>query len=289
MDTIVRCTACSSNETEFLFEKSGFRVFRCVQCGVGFYSGTPGATERRALYSRTYFTEGGAGYPDYVGDQTTHRRQARYYLRQFKRRGISTGRLLDVGCATGFFLDEARLQGWDVYGYDISDYAVQHARDVLGLPVVCDDFVDAEVQEGSFDLVTLFNVFEHLPSPWALEEKLARVTRPGGHLAIETWDRSSLVARLLRGRWHQYAPPSVLFYHDRASLLQLFSSSRWRLVGYGRSIKWISLEHGISVLRGAAKPGLRTRILTRIAQSPLGSVYLPYGLGDLVLAIFQRR
>ncbi|HEX7049741.1 MAG TPA: class I SAM-dependent methyltransferase [Longimicrobiales bacterium] len=283
------CPACGGAALGLLFAKDGYPILECGACGLVFHPAEPAAESIAEMYSAAYFTEGAYnGYPDYVGDGAVHRRQARYYLRQLAKCGATGGSLLDVGCAAGFFLDEAARAGWRVAGCDVSDYATRHAREVLGLDVVCADFLDADLGDRTFDVVTMLNVFEHLPEPAAVMARLTALVKPGGLLLIETWDRSSMVARLLGRRWHQYAPPSVLFFYDRASLCRLFDARQWRLVRYRPSLKWISLTHGLAVLADGARPTWKRRFARMFMASPLGDIQVPYMFGDLVLATFQR-
>jgi SAM-dependent methyltransferase len=279
------CPVCASEGPEPLLEIRGHAIAACGACGVAYTETEEGGPDPETMYSEGYFTEGGAGYPDYVRDEPTHRRQARATLRKLGALGIAPGRLLDVGCAAGFFLDEARLAGWDVQGCDVSAYAAEHARTALGLDVRKGRFSDLALPAGDFDVVTLLNVFEHLPDPRRVVAALERIVRPGGHVVIETWDRGSTVARLMGRRWHQYAPPTVLFFYDRASLGRLFGGDAWEAFRWTRASKWISLAHGLSLLghgRGREGPA------TLLGRDLLWRLGVPYALGDLVLAVVRR-
>jgi SAM-dependent methyltransferase len=254
----------------------------------------PGADKLAALYSAQYFTEGGAGYPDYIADERTHRRQARTYLKKIERLGRARGNLLDVGCAAGFFLDEARHRGWTVHGCELSGYARAHATDALGLDVAPMGFLDPSFAPApqSFDVITLFNVLEHIPNPTAVAEKLFMLLRPGGHLFLETWDPRSWLARLLGPRWPTYAPPTVLYSFSRRTLGQLFTADRWERLSYRPAMKWISLDHGLSLLEFEAEHLPLSRFLVpglgAVRRSFLGRLDVPYCLGDLALAVFRR-
>lgn len=282
------CPGCGAAGAQPALAKDGYQILHCRACDLRFLAHTPSADELAELYSDRYFTEGKTGYPDYIKDERTHRRQARRYLARLGRFHAAPGALLDVGCAAGFFLDEARQRGWDVTGCDISEYARRHAEGVLGLRVVCAPFLEAPLAPSSFDLITLFNVLEHLPQPRAVSERLYGLLRPGGRLLIETWDSRSLVARTLGGKWHQYAPPHVLSWHSRRSLDALFAAPRWRRIHFERSAKWISLEHGLTLLAELARSRGLARALGALGHSRLGSFEVPYYLGDLVLVGFQR-
>ena len=209
-----------------------FTLWECRSCRLVFSVPVPGSVELPELYSEAYFTGGGPGYVGYLNDEATHRTQARRYLARLAREGQLRGRLLDVGCATGFFLDEARRAGWDVAGCEVSGYAAAHARNGLGLDVQCAPLLETSYPPASFDVITFFNVLEHIPEPRAVAERVHALLKPGGLLVIETWDRDSLAARAAGRRWHQYSPPFVVSYFNRRSLACLFGPDRWHLARY---------------------------------------------------------
>src|SRR5687768_2230444 len=217
------CPVCDSKAVEFQFAKRGLAIVRCSDCDTAFHPAKPTVNTLRDLYSDRYFTAGGfEGYPDYVGDEPAHRKQAGYYLSHIRKLGIPPGRVLDVGCAAGFFLDEARKQGWTTVGCDISEYATAYGRNVLDLNLVTGPLLEADLPAESFDLITLFSVIAHLPHPRAVAERLHSLLKPNGFLLIETSNRDALMPRLLGPRWHLCSPPSVLFFFNRKSLQRLF-------------------------------------------------------------------
>jgi SAM-dependent methyltransferase len=284
-----RCPVCLSQTVRSALQKDGVPILRCEDCRLRFCPSEPDRAALARLYGEAYFTGGGDGYEHYLQDEATHRRQARRYLRRIARLGIRPGRLLDVGCAAGFFLDEARCAGWQVTGVDVSPYAVRHAREVLGLDVHRGDFLAVDLPPNGFDLVTAFNVFEHLPSPRATADRLARLVRPEGFLLIETWDAESLAAGFLGARWHQYSPEYVPYYYTRRSLERLFGRAVWRTVAYGRWAKWISVERACAVLAHTLPTPRVARMIRAVGDGRLGALELPYALGDLVLLAMQRQ
>jgi SAM-dependent methyltransferase len=216
-------------------------------------------------------------------------------LNKIEKLGVKRGRLLDVGCAAGFFLDEARRRGWDAHGCELSAYAHAHATEALRLDVKRSGFLDPAFTPSaeSFDVITMFNVLEHIPDPAAVADRLFALLRPGGFLFLETWDPRSLFARVLGSRWPTYAPPTVLYCFTQRTLGQLFDDLRWSPIAYRPAIKWISLDHGLSLLEYEAAHSPFARVvgplLAAVRRSFLGSVDVPYCLGDLAVAVFQRK
>jgi 2-polyprenyl-3-methyl-5-hydroxy-6-metoxy-1,4-benzoquinol methylase len=293
-ETDESCPVCGVASPPLAFVKNGYPMHRCVSCELVYSSRPPAGDKLEALYSAEYFTDGGAGYPDYIADERTHRHQARTYLKRIAKLGATPGSLLDIGCAAGFFLDEARRVGWQVRGCELSAYAHAHASKKLGLDVVRAGFLDPAFAPPpqSFDVITLFNVLEHIPNPTAVVDKMFSLLRPGGHLVVETWDPHSLLARALGSRWPTYAPPTVLYCFTKRTLAHLFDSTKWTRISYRPSMKWISLDHGLSLLEYEVEHTPLARVTRSVfgavRRSFVGGLDVPYCLGDLALAVFRR-
>jgi SAM-dependent methyltransferase len=284
----LECRVCLSRATSLHFVHEGSALIKCSGCGVVFSLDEPDLDRIERHYSTDYFVGGAVEYADYLADEPAHRSQARHYLEAMRRLGIGGSSLFDIGCAAGYFLDEACKAGWSVRGCDVSESAVAHCREVLGLEVARGDFLQASDGLSGLDAVTAFNVFEHLPRPRVVAERLAGMVRPGGHVVMETWDHQSWIARLLGSRWHQWDPPFVPYYYTRSALEALFPSGEWRLVHYGPFGKRISLGRALTAVRGRYLPGSLGGVVGRLAASKVGGLHLTYGLDDLVLVAFKR-
>lgn len=283
----IRCPVCNGGSCQPLFLKDGLPLLRCDSCRLAFTPHEPIPQDLPRLYGEDYFTAGGSGYRAYVGEEATHRFQARRYLRRLAT-VKAPGTLLDVGCAAGFFLDEAKRAGWTTLGLDASPYAARYARETLGLEVRTSGFLEADwLGDCKFDVVTMLNVLEHMADPVAVERQLCALIPSGGLVAIETWDSASVVARLFGRHWHQYDPCYVPYYHCRASLTRLFPSSRWITVATGSACKWISLKRGLEII--ADRGRIARRFLNHVARSSMGRWQVPYLTGELLFLILERR
>lgn len=279
----VPCPCCAGTAWSDSIDKEGHRYVACDACGVVRLDPLPSAEAAAALYDEGYFTEStSGGYHDYLADEAIHRRNARRHLDRLERLGARPpGRLLEVGAAAGFLLDEARARGWEPVGVEIGPVAA-HARDELGLTVHA-ELAAALRPDAPVDAVVMNQVLEHLTDPRATLEQVAEATAPGGVLTIETWDRHSAVARRLGARWQQVTPPSVLWLFADDDLRRLVSGAGFDEVEVRVATKWVS----VATVLGQSAGG--SGVVRRIAGSRLGSIGLPYRLGDLVVVTARRR
>jgi len=240
----VKCELCG-HSGQMLPRFPAVEIFECPECGLVFHAGS-GSSD---LYSSEYFA--GGEYHDYRGDERVLRRNFRKQIARLRKLAPG-GRLLEIGCAYGFFLDLARAH-WDVSGVDVSEEGVAHAREVLGLAVERADFLDTLETPETFDLICLWDTVEHLPHPARTIEKAARALKPGGALVMTTGDIGSFVARWRKQRWRQIHPPTHLYYFSQKTLSRAVEQAGLRVeeitsVGYWRSLR--SMLYGIFALGG---------------------------------------
>jgi SAM-dependent methyltransferase len=145
--------------------------------------------------------------------------------RMVERAAPGRGRFLDVGCATGNFLDTMRRAGWQVQGVEPDEAAAAYARERLGLPVFTGRLEQAALPAGAFDAATLWDVLEHVHAPRAVLAELARIIRPGGVLLLALPNPDSLEARLLGPHWVGWDLPRHLNLFRPRALRALLAES----------------------------------------------------------------
>jgi 2-polyprenyl-3-methyl-5-hydroxy-6-metoxy-1,4-benzoquinol methylase len=142
----------------------------------------------------------------------------------------SKGKLLDIGCAAGFFLKYARENGWNVEGVEFSKELSNYARIKLKLTVHIGALSTMNLRPASFDVITLIGVIEHLDNPRSVVDEITKILKPGGILIILTENVGSFLPKVLKSAWNGYMPPEHLSYFSKKSILELIHHKGLKLV-----------------------------------------------------------
>lgn len=283
----VSCPCCEA--TAWRPRWSGFVV--CQQCGlmtVAEWLGAGFSSERlQQLYGPAYFH--GGEYADYLGDKPALTKTLAGHLQAVQRRVPPGSRLLEIGCAYGFFLELIAQKYPGSVGLDVSAEAVAHAR-ARGLDARCGDVLTVAL-EGQFDAVCLWDTLEHLAQPRVALERCVALLKPGGHLFLSTGDRGSWLARLQGRRWRQIHPPSHLFYFSRSALRALCQGLgvqvlEFETVRVYRRVR--SALYTLQQLRPGSISGRLAIRLLRFLPTWLLDADVPLNLGDTVRMTARR-
>jgi 2-polyprenyl-3-methyl-5-hydroxy-6-metoxy-1,4-benzoquinol methylase len=192
---IRECVICKSSFTKVVFKEFEIDILRCTRCGHVFSS-----FERSQDYNGYFGSEAVKPSADYFWQVDAHAAMYDDFGRRFL--AGKEGRLLDFGCGLGFFLKRfAPLKKWEMRGCEISRSAVDFARDNFGLcDIFCGKIKDAPYQKESFDIITLWDVIEHIPYPDDIIFDLKAFLKPGGFIFLHTpnIDITLLAARLTK-------------------------------------------------------------------------------------------
>lgn len=291
------CPVCGRDvdrERDRRWRKDGFDIVRCRSCGLLFRFDLPAREELDEIYGGAYFdaaegTTHGQGYHDYLGDEAVHRLNARRRLSVLEALSESKGALLDVGAAAGFFVDEARLAGWEAVGVDIADPMVRFARERLNVEVTRTTLAEAGIEDESFDVVTLWDYIEHSTDPLDELLRVARALRPGGVIGLSTGDAASTVARLSGSRWHLLTPRHHCFFFTRSTLRVALEKAGFEIESMRRAGAVYPVSYLIYKLRTLAPLPLLGASAERLRGTRLGRVSVPVNLGDIVTVWARRR
>jgi SAM-dependent methyltransferase len=230
-------------------------------------------------YGPDYFQ--GAEYVDYVGDRNVHLKTLSAHLRLVQCYVPRGGRILEIGCAHGFFLELIRELYPRSVGVDLSEAAVAEA---------CKRNLDARAGDLSemnfpdpFDAVCLWDTIEHLPRPFEVIQCASQLLKPGGCLFLTTGDFGAWLARWRGLKWRQIHPPTHLFYFTRSSLQKLSAKVGLKVDRFGTVTVYRRLGSAFQALerfRGDSLGGRLARIGLRAVPKGILDWGIPLNLGD---------
>lgn len=230
-EAIDSCQLCGSGARELKFRDGAFSVFTCKDCGLVYVTPRLRADVLADVYNEEYWKSDNPklrGYADYA-------RESKLYLKTFRKRMAlvsrylpAQGKVLDVGCAAGYFLRVVHEQGHDVQGVEVSSAIAKEAIANLGEARIHVGTLDEArlckpYQPASFDLITLWDVIEHVPNPQALLRSVRELLKPSGTLLLETQNVASRWARLLGPAWHHYKHHEHLYHFTPATITRLLA------------------------------------------------------------------
>jgi 2-polyprenyl-3-methyl-5-hydroxy-6-metoxy-1,4-benzoquinol methylase len=205
------CTICGDSMRK-LWSCSGHCYFACPHCQFVRVAPVPRKEVLRDYYDKAYEV-------DREGYRKSLRRYGHQDLEFLERLIDGNGRILEIGCSWGFFLDVASKRGWRVQGIELSPTAVRWAVDNLGLRVTCGTVEDSLLtEETSFDVVVAWHVIEHVQDPISFLNIVRDRLRPGGLLALRTPNIRSVSARLNGRAWQWVGAPAHLSLFSLKSL-----------------------------------------------------------------------
>ncbi len=203
------------------------------------------------------------------------------HLRPLEKIKAPPGKLLDVGAYVGVFVEIAAQHGWDAYGVEPSKWAVEQAR-ALGLHLIEGTMASPELEEASFNVVTMWDVIEHVADPFGEIQLAHRLLKPGGLLVVHTMDIDSLFARVMGKRWpwlmemhiYYFSQHTLRMMLEKAGFTVIHSAAQGRYLRLGYFATRIS---GFSPFLGRALGGLFR--LLHLREMPI-----PLNFGDLFTA-----
>ena len=227
------CNGCGGSSRELIFVKDGYRLVRCSACALAYIDNPPTPEELKRLYS------GAANYHAELQDPKSDAyaamaRTADQHLR-IVRKYRSNGRLIDIGCSTGLFLDRAARSGFHVEGVEYSSDSADYARTAFGVTVTEGDVRDAPA--GPWDVLTMFDVIEHVRDPAADMRAAADLLASGGLFIVSTPDIDGLFPRLSYrlakklDYWPHPEPPYHLFQFSKRTLAAMLEKNGFEVLG----------------------------------------------------------
>lgn len=300
------CAVCQSAERIPLYHpaRSPGPVMRCAGCGFVYvadiqrdeaiidHDSVAGYVEERLLHSADLNDLVGSWEMTELlrkrGEEALLRAGAFDALQYILPLRQPPGRLLDFGCGWGFFLGAAKELGWEIHGLEPLPGHAIYARAQFGAEVVTDVLRSNMFAPESFDVITAFQVFEHLPDPAGNLEILQRALKPGGVILIEVPNINTWSVRLL-GKRHRHFVHDHLNFFSTDTLSALLARHGLKAVAHYSPTRRISVRYLTTVWGGRYLPSTARELLIRtLKQTPLWGYPLRLNLGDIVAVVGQK-
>lgn len=218
-ERVTQCYVCNS-EKIFLFKKvHSFTVYKCKACKLIWVGDVINEERLKSFYSSDYYTNfyvKRTGFKNYVGNENNYRRNSRNNINIISKvKKIDGLRILDIGCACGFYIDEIqKLNKCDVYGVEFSEWAIEYAKENLGLKNIYFQEKNDHFHFGDnyFDIVFLLGTIEHVINPREMLAEINRMLKPEGLLMITTLDTKSSIP------FYLIKPPEHFYYFNHHNL-----------------------------------------------------------------------
>jgi SAM-dependent methyltransferase len=213
--------------------------YGCPVCETLFQHPMPTIDQMRAYVDDEYAS---GVYNDYVAAAAL--KSLTFSRRAQRIRARATGRLLDVGASCGFFVQEALALGFDAYGVELSASAIAKAPAQLVSRLTLGDVNTLALEETEpFDVVTAFDLIEHVFDPIAFLQEVRRVARPGALLAITTPDVRHALRYILRARWPMFQPLQHTVLFSQRGLRLALSKAGYEDIEIGPASKTLTADY----------------------------------------------
>lgn len=228
-------------------------LLKCKYCGLVRSPDKNFLFNPTSLYNSRYFK--GKDYLDYSTEKSALTKNFAQRLSLMQKQ-IATGKILDVGCAYGYFLELAKRKGFRVEGVEVNSQVAKKASICTGAQIHVGDFLKLKLKPKSYEMITLFDVVEHLKSPSDYLQKAYTLLKKHGRIVVETGDVASSLATIQKQAWRLVSPQIHLYYFSGKTLSLLlrqigFKNISIQKVGFWRTAgqivyrsagkKWLSL------------------------------------------------
>jgi SAM-dependent methyltransferase len=236
--------------------------------------------EEMVSYANTEYEDG--VYKDYVEAREMKLEHFRRRLERLLPR-VRRGWLLDIGCSCGYFMEVAAASGFEVEGREFSHAAISAANPEIQPHIVCssvDEFEGSRI----YDLVTAFDLIEHVPQPKDFLRKVRRLLAPGGWLAVATPDAEHSLRYVMGSSWPMLQPMQHLTIFSRQAMRLALEEAGFSEISFERATKTISYEYLTDQLRPLT-PALHRgmRMAGRLLPAQTRRKYRQVNIGEFMV------
>ena len=222
------CILCRSKEIKNRYIVDTFTIVRCYDCSFQFVADKLSVEELKVFYENDSSEMDDLTYidPDNIANLNN------YYTRLSKliNEKVQLGKILDVGCNAGYFLD--CMDGWERHGVELVTSQAAEAKEKYGDNIFNGAFENYKFSEQYFDVITLQDVLDHMSDPIDCLERCKLLLRPNGLIVVKVHNISCLFSKLSGSKFYAICPPIHLGYFNKKSLAVAFQRVSFKFDEY---------------------------------------------------------
>jgi 2-polyprenyl-3-methyl-5-hydroxy-6-metoxy-1,4-benzoquinol methylase len=219
----VKCNLCKSDDAGLIYKKNRFNIVKCRRCGLVYVNPRIKPDTLKNMYNEGVISPFNYYVKHKKEDELTFRKRM-VLIEKYRKKG----KLLDVGCSIGTFLDVAKKKGWDVYGIDINKRSIDYCRKKLGLNAEVKKL--EEVKEKNFDVIIMNDILEHVADPLKILKIANSILKNKGILFIATPNIGSFLSKLTGKRWLHLKPDEHIYYFTPKTIRALLEKAGFTVV-----------------------------------------------------------
>lgn len=286
----MRCKICDHNQCKILFSKKGkdlnlYYIVKCKSCGV--IQTYPQPEEIKHLYQKEYFeTRTDRGYNNYLSEKLKNQlikvwelnlndlNFYQYENKIFQRE--PKPKLLEIGCAAGYFLEYMKNRHWEVMGVEISEEMCEFAQKQFHINVINIDFLSLNFDyKSNFNCIVLWASIEHFKDPISVFKKVYDLLKDKGIFIFSTC-RWGILAKIQKEKWRFMNVPEHLFFFNEKQLTNILHE-----IGF-KKVSMITYGSGLT-----AKPDMN--FFYKLSKTILDKVVKLINQGDMLAMMFIKE
>ncbi len=273
------CPLCKERDDKILFNKESFDVVKCKRCSLVYVNPRLTVKESQRLYNAEVIS------PSVYYKETKEEDYITFQKRlQIIEKYAEKGKILDIGCNIGTFLEVAKESGWKTYGIDINE-GVKKECLKKGIKFFKGTVAKVKFQKNFFDAVIMNDLIEHVHNPQELLQQVKRVVKPQGIIFIVTPDVGSYAAKVLKKRWPHFKPNEHLIYFSRKTLRKVLESEGFVIKEMKHIGRWRKMG---TIIQKGQRVWKEMRVLEKIVPASFMKISMSCNFYDELYVIAQK-
>jgi len=258
---IIFCPLCKKKSRDFkLWIKTDEGdIIKCNECGLGFLS-----NEIEYNYTENYNSP--SYYKLLIRLQGELSRRYNKQLKEINKIANKQGKLIDIGCSIGLFLNSATSFGFEPYGYDINKINLNKAKQFFAINTLLDNYLEDKKYKNLFDVATMWDVLEHLKDPVEYLSKLISIVKPGGLLVVQCPNMESYEFFKFGNKWNWLTPGDHLQFFTTTTLARVVAAAGFIPIKVKIWLDPLSFSNAMLSVRNKDPTLLFNRLVTKIVR-----------------------